>query len=189
LRERAGRERPREGGIDGGADLIRGERRRECPLGGGVRISAVECDRRCGAVGHGIRHAEMQRRGRGLRAGGGVFGVAPATEREPAAGQQLKRLGSPHARNQGELVASRGRDEDVDGPLRFAVFEERGGERYPCCADEARVQPASQVGVLFRCGQRHLQVAGGERCERAVDKVPRQCLDVARQARRLDRIV
>ena len=81
------------------------------------------------------------------------------------------------------------RDEDVDGALGIAVLEQRGGERHPGRADEALVQPLRQLDVLLRGRERDLEVAGGERRERAVDEVPRECLDVARQPCALDGVV
>jgi hypothetical protein len=107
LGERPTCERTGEGRLDRGADLIRSECGGERALGGGLETAAVERNRRGGTLGHGICHAEVQRRGRGLGRVSGVFGVDAAAEREPTAGQQLERLGSPHARDQGKIVAAR----------------------------------------------------------------------------------
>jgi hypothetical protein len=86
LRERPSRERPRDGGLDGGADVVRRDRGCECPVGGGG-IAGVECDCRDGTLGHGVGHPQVQRPGQGLRSGCGPFGVTAAAERELAAGQ------------------------------------------------------------------------------------------------------
>ena len=113
-----------------------------------------------------------QRRGPGVRTGGGARGFARPTEREPAAGQQLERPWPPHARDQPEVVAARRTDEDIDGALGIAVLEQRGGERHARSTDEALVQPQSQLEVLLSGGQCGVEVARRDRRERALNEVP-----------------
>ena len=125
--------------------------------------------------------------GADLRATSRAFSLLAAAEREPAAGQQLKRSGPPYAWDEHELVAARGLDEGVDGTSGVTGLEERGGDRHPGRADETLIQPLRQLDVLLRGAERHVDVTRGERGERALDQVPREGLDVARQSRALRR--
>ena len=51
------------------------------------------------------------------------------------------------------------------GPLGLAGFDEGGGERDGCCADQALIEAACEDVVLLGHDQRQVEVAGGERRE------------------------
>jgi len=86
-----------------------------------------------------LRYTELQRRGGGFRAGSCAFGLFPAAEREPAAGQQLERSDPPYPRDERELVAARGLDEGVHRTAGVPGLDERGGERHPGRTNETLV--------------------------------------------------
>jgi hypothetical protein len=115
--------------------------------------------------------------------------AAVAAEREPAAGQQLEKLGPPDARDEGKLVAPRGRGEGLDGAPWIAGLEQGGGERHPGRAGEALIEPPRQLDALFGGGERDLDVAGRERREGAIAEIAGERLDVARQSCSLDGVV
>ena len=79
--------------------------------------------------------------------------------------------------------------EGIGGAPWIAVLEERGGERHPGRADEALVEPTRQLDALLGGGERHPDVAGGERRKRAIAEIPGERLDVARQSCSLDGVV
>jgi hypothetical protein len=88
-----------------------------------------------------------------------------------------------------ESSSSRRRDQGIDGAPRVARLEERCGERDRCRAGEALVELTGQLDALLGEGERHSDVAGGERRKRALAEIAGERLNVARQARGVDGVV
>ena len=98
-------------------------------VGGGGRISSLERDGRGGAVRHRLGQGQAQLRGRGARTAGRALGRDGLPDREPAAGQKLEVVGPPAAGDSRQLLASGGRQQDLDGARGLPALVERAGER------------------------------------------------------------
>ena len=88
----------------------------------------MEIDGGCGAVGPDAGHWQLQGRGPGLCPVGGSPGVIRKPGGKAGAGQHLEVASSRAARDQPELLAAGGAEEQLDRRFGLSCLEQRGGE-------------------------------------------------------------
>ena len=115
----------------GASDLVGGSGRRERELGRAGRVAVVQRDRGGGSVGPGGGEGKLHGRGRGRGASGRALGLVSASEREPAARQQLEAVRPPAAGDERQLLATGAAEEQLDGSVRLPGFEQDAGEPSP----------------------------------------------------------
>ena len=152
-----------------------------------ARVPRVQSDGGSGTIGPSRREGKPRGGCRDLGKCGGVLGLGAATQREPAAREQLEAVRPPAAGDERQLLTTGAAEEQFDSLFRLPGFEQDACEpnRGPC-RDEALVEVARELDALLRSGERQVQVADGDRDDGSVEEVPGKGRRRPEQPRRLD---
>src|SRR5207344_2654773 len=173
LGERLARERSRECGLYGGSELLRSIGRGECSFDSAGAVPRVQSHGGSGTIGPSGREGKPHGGSRDLGKGGGVFGLGAATQREPAAREQLEAVRPPAAGDERQLLTTGAAEEQFDSLFRLPGFEQDACEphRSPC-RNEALIEVTRELDALLCSGERDVQIADGDCDNGSVEEVP-----------------